>query len=166
MLVNLSEIQKHRPISESVNERIINQFIEDAQIADLRPLLGEKFYFSIINEPNNYADLLEEKNYEFEEVQMTSPGIKKVLSLYAYARYILNGSQTDTPFGFVTKQYQEEKQVDRAGLKESYKATQQIAAQYWGQVELYLNRNSSDYPLWRDSCTLKNRTFRLNKITR
>ena len=165
-LISLTDIQKHRAISQSVELSIINQFIEDAQIGDLRPLLGEKMYFDLLNNQSNYTELLDEFDYTHDGVTYTSPGVKKVLSYYAYARYIMHGSATDTPFGLVEKGYQEEKQIDRSGRREMYKSTQQLAAQYWSQVEIYLNRNLSKYTLWGEGCSRGKRIFRINKITR
>ena len=165
-LISLTDIQQHRAISQSVELSNINQFIEDAQVGDLRPLLGEKMYFDLLNDQSKYTELLDETNYNHDGVTYRSPGIKKVLSYYAYARYIMHGSATDTPFGFVEKGYQEERQVDRSGRREMYKATQQLAAQYWSQVEIYLGRNLSKYPLWGEDCSRRKRIFRINKITR
>ena len=151
-LISLTDIQKHRAISQSVELLNINQFIDDAQVGDLRPLLGEKMYFDLLNNSSNYTELLDETDYTHDGVTYTSPGLK-VLSYYAYARYIMHGSATDTPFGFVQKGYQEEIQIDRSGRREMYKATQQLAAQYWSQVEIYLNRNFDKYPLWGEGCS-------------
>lgn len=165
-LISLTDIQQNRAISQSVELSNINQFIEDAQIGDLRPLLGERMYYDLLNNQSNYIDLLDQTNYTHDGVTYTSPGIKQVLSYYAYARYILHGSATDTPFGYVEKGYQDERQTDRIQRREMYKSTQQLAAQYWSQVEIYLNRNLDTYPLWAEGCTQGKRSFRINKITR
>ena len=166
LLITKNDISEHRQISRSVKEATINQFIEDAQVIDLCPLLGEVFYFSIISNPTTYGDLLNEYTYEHNGVIVTSPGIKKVLSLFAYARYILHGSQTDTPFGYVEKQYQDGIQVSRSDRKEVYKSNQQTAMLYWDKIKDFLNRNQTDFPLWKSNCSENRRKFRLNKITR
>lgn len=165
-LITKSEIRKHRQISKSVKDITINQYIDDAQITDLCPLLGEQFYFSILANPSNYEDLLNETEYQYNGATIKMAGLKKVLSLFAYARYILHGTQTDTPFGYVEKQYQDSTPVSRPNRKEIYKSNQQTAMQYWEQVKAYLNRNATDYPFWNSGCSKTKRTFRLNKISR
>ena len=165
-LITKSEIRKHRQISKSVKDITINQYIEDAQVTDLCPLLGEQFYFSILANPSNYEDLLNETEYQYNGITIKMAGLKKVLSLFAYARYILHGTQTDTPFGYLEKQYQDSTPVSRPNRKEIYKSNQQTAMQYWEQVKTYLNRNTDSYPHWNSGCSKTKRTFRFNKISR
>ena len=168
-LVNKYDIQEFRPISKSTSDKKINTFIDDAQILDLKPLMGEKFFFEVLANYNNYYDLLNEKEYQFDGAIIISPGLKKVLVYFSYARYQLFGSQTDTAFGTVEKNFQDGNHIDRINKKEVYKQTQQMAYQYWEEIERYLNRNQDLYPLWKkDSCigTKRNSTFRLNKISR
>ena len=47
-LISKADIATHRQISKTVKDIKIDQFIEDAQIIELMPLLGEKFYFDIL----------------------------------------------------------------------------------------------------------------------
>jgi len=164
-LINKADISVHKQISKSVKDITINQFVDDSQITDLLPLLGEKLYFDIQNNIANYTDLLNGVIYTYDGVSVEQPGLKKVLSLFVYARYIFHGTQTDTPFGYVEKQYQDGKQVNRINRKEIYTLNKQIAMQYWEQVRDYLNRESENYPLWNAECSNPKRKFRLNKIS-
>ncbi len=167
-LITKSEIIDVRQISKSVTDAIINNFIDEAQLLDLKPLIGESLYQEIILNSTNYQDLLNEVTYNYDGSQFTSCGLKRVLIHFAYARYIMNGSVTDTPFGLVEKQFQDGRNVERASKKEMYKYNQQIAFQYWNEVERYLNRNQDLYPKWKNGpCEpRRNTSFRLNKITR
>lgn len=167
MLINKSDIAAYRAISASTKDSKVNPFIGDAELLDLMPLLGEKFYYDILANPSNYTDLLNEKEYTYDGYTVKSPGLKRVLVDFSYARYVMHGSQTDTPFGMVEKQYQDGANVSRIDKKEVYKHTQQMAMQYWAQVEAYLNRNSELYPLWNTGCVLKKTgSPRFNFITR
>lgn len=165
-IITKNDIAKHRQISKSVSPIIIDQYIDDAQITDLLPLLGEGFYYSIVSNPEGFTDLLEGVDYTYDGVTIPMPGLKKVLSLFAYARYILHGSATDTPFGYVEKTYNESNPVPRPNRKEIYKANQQTAMQYWIQVKSYLDRSINQYPNWKTCNSRSKRTFRLNKISR
>lgn len=164
-LINKTDILTFRPISKSVKEVTINTYIEDAQNVDLLPLIGEKFYFDILNNPNNYSDLLNEYPYQYKSENYVNPGLKRVLSLFTTARYFFHGTQTDTPFGFVEKGTPDSIPVSRTNRKEIYKKEQQVAMSYWSQVKNYLDRNSEEYPLWDVDCGSKKRRFRWNKIT-
>jgi hypothetical protein len=79
----------------------------------------------------------------------------------------MHGTPTDTPFGMIEKQFQDGNHIPRTDKKEIYKQSQQIATQYWSQVESYLNRNRNLYPLWGGDCAIERRRgFRFNHITR
>ena len=166
-LITKTDIRLYRQISKSVDDVKINPFIDDAQLLDLLPLIGEKFYFDIIANPANYTDLMEQKTYTYDGTQIQSPGLKRVLIDFTFARYVMHGTPTDTPFGMIEKQFQDGHQIPRTDKKEIYKQSQQIAMQYWGQVESYLNRNKALYPLWGGDCAIEQRkSFRLNHISR
>ena len=167
MIISKSDIATYREISRSVADSKINPYIQDAEILDLKPLIGEKLYAAIVANPAEYADLLNKKAYNHDDVVVESPGLKRVLVDFAYARYMLHGSNTDTPFGLVQKDYEGSTAISRTEKKESYKHHQQIAMQYWREVETYLNRNVSLYPIWGEGCSVSTkRTFRFNHITR
>lgn len=167
-LINKNDILKVRQISKSIPEERINTFIDEAQILDLKPILGEAFYFDIITNPDNYSDLLNGKVYQYGNNTVSSCGLKQVLIFFTYARYKMFGNEVDTPFGFTEKQFQDGKNPERSSKKENYKYNQQTAFQYWEEVQKYLNRNSNLYPLWKtENCiTKRNNFFRINKISR
>jgi hypothetical protein len=166
MLITKETILLYRPLSTSVRPNIINSSIEDAEILDLMPLLGEKLYFDIVKNPANYTDLLEPKEYVWSESNVKSPGLKRVLVDFAWARHRMDGSQIDTPFGFVEKTTPDGTNVNRVSRKETYKQTQQTAMQYWALVSLYLDRNNALYPLWKESCGSSAVKRRFTFITR
>lgn len=161
-LIEKADILKHRVISNNVKEAVINSFIEDAQITNLMPLLGEAFYADLVGDPSKYANILEPKSYNAENRIYRHEGIKKVLCLFAYARYIMHGSYTDTPFGFGEKRTGDSDPVNTAQRKEIYKLNMQTAMEYWGQVAAYMDRHRGEYPLWRQGHS--RRTFRVSKI--
>lgn len=164
LLINKTDIAQYRQISNSVKEVVINQFIEDAELLDLKPLLGEFLYSDIKKNPEAYKDLLNKKSYTHNGFEVHSPGLKRVLIDFAYARYTMHGSQTDTPFGLVQKNGQDSTPIGRSDKKETYKLHQQTAMQYWGEVFNYLNRNSALYELWGKGNCANKRSFRFNHI--
>jgi len=165
-LITKADIANYRQISDNVPDKVINPYIIDAQFNDLQKLLGGDFYNDLIR---NYADskyvsLLNGGDYEYNGTTYTNVGLKAVISHYAYARYILLGSNIDTPFGFVTKDSDSSTQTDLSTKKTIYKENENLAFNYWQNVLLFISRNASDYPLFTNSCVTRNSTFRISKI--
>ena len=168
MLINKQDIENYREISRSVKDNKINPHIEDAQYLDLRPLLGERLYQDLVKNTTDskYVDLMDGGEYTIGDNTYNNPGIKKVLSIFAYARYILFGSYTDTGFGLVQKSNQDSTPVPDAGKRNIHTKDRDTAMQYWFEVANFLNRKSTDYPLWATGCsTSRPGKFRISKIS-
>ena len=171
-LISVTDIRELKDISKSVPEKKVNQYIDDAEILDLMPNLGDRFYSDIKANPTKaeYVKLLDGGEYEKIEngqpFKYFNPGIKKVLVEFSYARYILFGGYTDTPFSMVEKLSQDSRPVEKESKRAMYKNMQQVAQLYFGEVEKFILRNHTDYPLYRnDECIQPRRTFRMNKIS-
>lgn len=162
--IDRTEIAKHREISKNVREDKINPYIEDAQRLDLKPLLGERLYNAIDRNSANHAELLDGGEYEYNGETYDHPGLKKVLSIFTYARYIMFGSYTDTAFGFVEKSNQDSKPVADSHKRTLYSQNQNTAAAYFEEVALFMNRR--DYSLWKSGCAPKRSGgFNISKIS-
>ena len=161
MLINKTDIAKYREVSRAVRDDKINPYIEDAEFLDVRPLIGGKLYRAIQQDPDTYKVLLNGN-------QDMPGGLVKVIAIFAYARYVLFGSFTDTAFGFVQKSNQDSQAVPATSKRDIYTKERETAMQYWYEVERYLN--GSDIEIWKkehNSCA--KRTFqngiRISKIT-
>lgn len=165
-LITRDDIAIYRQISDTVYNDVLNQHITDAQFSDLQPLMGMEFYNDLIRNYTdaNYVTLLDGGTYEYNGITYTNVGVKAVLVHYAYGRYVMFGSQIDTPFSFVEKTNQDSQRVSTEAKKVTAKMNQQVAYSYWENVQLFLERNSSDYPLYESNCINKNRSFRISRI--
>lgn len=163
MLIDRIEIAKHREISKNVREDKIGPYIEDAQRLDLKPLLGERLYYELANNATAHSDLLNGGTYSYDGKTYDHPGLKKVLSLFAYARYVMFGSYTDTAFGFVEKSNQDSKSVGDAHKRNIYTENQKAAASYFEDVALFMTR--TEYDLWASDCSPSRSRFRISKIS-
>jgi len=155
MLISVADIRIYRQISTSLAADKINQYIQDAELSDLRPLLGEELYQDIIADPTatangNYPALMDGSTYTFGSYTYTHPGIKSVLVDFAAARYRFFGSDTDTPFGTVIKQTQDGQNTNYSRNREVYGSLRKVAKDRWDLVKHYLDRMSgdNDYTLW------------------
>lgn len=160
MLIDKTEIAKHREVSRSVRDDKINPYIDDAEALDLKPMLGSELYYEMVENPTDakYIALL-------DPVEKKHVGIKKVLSLFSYARYVLYGSFTDTAFGFVQKSSQDSQPVGNEFKRNIYTKDRQAAVEYFKDIERYLNDNKTDYPLWKTGCGISMGRVRISKIS-
>ena len=168
MLINRTDIALYREIARGVREDKINPYIDDAQLLDLKPLLGSALYYDMVKNSTDakYSNLLNANEFEVNGVTYSHVGLKKILAIYADARYKLFGSFTDTSFGFVEKTYQGSTATPQNSKKDYYKLNQQIATQYFSDVALFLDNNKTIYPLWKQGCeTRPMGTFRISKIS-
>ncbi len=178
MLIDGSDIRKVRQLSTSLKADKINVYIADAELSDLRPLLGERLYTDLLANPThtgdngNYPDLLNGSTYTYSTFSYSHPGIKVILANYAYARYRFFGSDVDTPFGVVQKQTQDGFVVSTARNREVYTALRKVALDQWDLTKAYLNRMAGDtnnkYEYWyfqRPPLDDDQRSIIINKIT-
>ena len=167
LLINRDDIALYRQITDSVHTlKVINQHITDAQFVEIQRLLGVDFYNDLIQNSSDtkYTALLDGGTYEYSGVTYTNVGLKVVLVHYAYARYILMGSQTDTPFGYVQKTNDTSTPVTIEAKKTMAKMNENIAFNYWENVKIFLDRNNKTYPLWESGCYTKKTGLRFSKI--
>lgn len=166
-LIDRVDISGYRQISDTAYDKVLNQHINDAQFVDIQRLLGSDFYNDMIrNSTNaNYVALLDGGDYAYQGITYSNYGLKAVLVHYFYARYVMFGDKTDTPFGFVEKLTPNSQGVDIANKKSLSKDSKDIAFNYWENVKDFLDRNADDYPLWKNNCVTYNRSqFKISKI--
>lgn len=160
-LVHKKDIARYRELSKNVRDDKINPYIDDAEFLDLRPLIGGNLYRAIKKNPAQYAELLNGN-------EDMPGGLIKVISIFAYSRYILFGSFTDTGFGYVEKMGQDSQPVSASSKKDIYTKERNTATQYWYEVERYLN--ASDIEVWKtrnNSCKPRSYSgLRISKITK
>ncbi len=166
LLINRTDIAEERQISTSVNDKVLKPFIKDAQFVDIQKLLGRDFYNDLIRNytDDDYQTLLNGGDYTYQSVTYTNVGLKAVIVHYTYARYVLEGSQIDTPFGDVLKLNPDSQPISDGSKKTKAKSNQQTAFNYWENVLDFLDRNSDDYSLWTNNCVVQKGNFRISKI--
>lgn len=150
LLISRTDIAKYRQISKTPNNDKLNEMILDAQMLDLQPLLGEKLYNKLVAAPKNYAELLDGGVYDYQGTSYTNYGLKMVLSYFTYARYMMFGSVTDTPFSTVEKLNNDSRPVEASTKKSIYQLNRDAAMQLWENVRNYLIR--IDHPDFKKEC--------------
>lgn len=168
-IITREEVQKYKQISSSNKNDKFNQIILEAQIQDVRTLLGERLFNAVLKDVQDtgdtngtiYTDLLNGGEYLSNDVTYYHAGIKAVLANYVYGRYIMWGDVVDNPFGATIKLNNNSKPVDYATKKSFYSENKSLAFNIWTGVRKFLILTKE--PLFM-SCSRPKRTFRLRKI--
>lgn len=157
-LIKLSDIQEFKGISSNINSvKDLIPHILEAQEFDLRPFMGESFYLDLLddfdNSPslNDYSVLFNGKRYTYNGEKYEFQGLKAVLIYHAYARYLSDGGSTSTPTGRVNKSNQYSEKVSDKTYTRLIQQARSGAMAHQERVLSYLNRNQSQYPLFKCS---------------
>jgi len=168
LLINRNDFAvNNRQITQSnFNSGTLDQHVSDAQFVDIQKLMGLDFYNDMIRNytDTKYQTLLNGGSYTYNNTTYTNVGLKSAIVFYAYSRYVLMGSQTDTPFGYIEKTTTDSIRVSDGGKKNMYKENKNIAFNYWENVRNFLERKSTEYPLWESNCFVKRGGFKISKI--
>lgn len=148
LLITKNDIAQYRQISKTPNNDKLNEMILDAQLLDLQPLLGESLYNKVIESPIDHDELLSGGIYEHDGISYTNYGLKMVLAYFAYARFIMFSSITDTPFSVVEKLNPDSRPVDVSSKKAIYTLNRDAAMQLWQNVYNYLIRTKQPDFRW------------------
>ncbi len=128
------------------NTRQLDPYILEAQQFDLRPLMGDAFYWEFIKGLNvaipasKWLDLRDGREYTNDcDDDVRFAGIEAVLVYFTYARYIRKKNITDTPFGFKVNNQQNSLNVDAKTVAGEVTDARSGALSYWYQVRDFLN---------------------------
>jgi len=129
-------------------------------------LLGEDLFNDIINNSEDYTDLLEGGAYTYNGVTYQNYGLEAVIAYYWYARYTMFGNVTDTPFGLMQKISGEGTQEVSQKAKDAlYQYNRNSAFTIWKSVENYLIRTNNTLFNSVSLCQIKQKNnFNISKI--
>lgn len=155
-LLTLSDFAKFPEVNKNTNfETKVEPFIIQAQVNDLKCILGNELYYDLLKDfsasPSlgKYTDLFNGVEYTYSGKKYTHEGIKNALIYFSLSRITLNRNVNDTPFGTVSKTTPYSEKVDESVVNRQVSILKSTAINYLNDVVDYLNRNSNDYPLWR-----------------
>lgn len=163
-LITRTEIQQYKQLSNSMNDKKLNELILQAQMVDLYPLLGEQLYYDILNNTSTWNELLDGCTYEYNGITYTNVGLKAVLAHYVYARHAMFGDIIDTPLGLREKLNADvSKQVDYNMKKTLYEHNCNYAFNLWLNVERYIMRNNIEMYI-KCGAKSENKNFKISRI--
>ena len=120
----------------------------------MQKLLGFDFYQDLIQNAATTANaaLLDGGTYEVAGVTYSYVGLKFTLAYYLYARYIQTSFKKDTAAGFLQKNLEDSRKLDRGELADYHKDFRKVAGSYWEENEKFIIANISDYPFFNCDC--------------
>jgi hypothetical protein len=155
LLISRSDIAKYRSISVNANaEKKLNPYILSAQEVDLKELIGNAFHYALVQDYiaspslSIYGDLFNGSTWVYAGNTYSHKGLKAVLCLFAYSRYVIDSNTESTAFGTVEKKNEFSVASDMKRLASMHDTARSEALAYWNEVRCFLNDNSSDYTLW------------------
>lgn len=156
LLIDEAYISTYRTIASTVNEaKRVTPFVYEAQVFDLKPLLGAALYDDFIDNTlaPKYVNLLNGEQYvDPNGYTVNFEGVGACLAYFAYARFLENQQITVTSHGVVTKDSPYSTPVDSKTLTQRINQVRSGAYVYFEQAAKYLtDKNTSTpntYPLW------------------
>jgi hypothetical protein len=161
-LITFSDFEPYRELTGNldVTERL-TPYITQAQNFDLKPLMGNQFYVDVVNNPASTENvlLLDGGDYVYNNNTYTFTGLKAVIVMFAYARFLQNQNINVTRFGIVFKNNNDvSERVDTKTLQFAVTNAKDQAISYWNECIEFLCNNSTDYPLWGDDAPANPKT--------
>ena len=150
-LLTPEQIKSFKDIGNKIDDKKIIPIIEQAQIVELKEVLGDRFYFDVLANKNNveYADLFSGSSFTYYDVTYYQDGLNALLSDYFMSKYILQVNTNLTPFGATNKTTQDSEIADRNSLKDISTQQLQLAGARWEIIKMYLDTNTNKFPNWK-----------------
>lgn len=164
LLISYSDFLDYRPISQNISkDKELEPYILQAQRLDLRPFLGAALYHDIIkNFPypavavadpavTNYTPLINGEEYtDCRGDLIEFLGLKPMIVLYAYARFIQNVSNKVTRIGVVRNTNTFSEGLTRSEINDMVQTAKSDALFYQREAFDYLQEKKTEYPLWEN----------------
>tara|TARA_B100000768_G_C11128163_1_gene310554 strand:- start:125 stop:637 length:513 start_codon:yes stop_codon:yes gene_type:complete len=150
LIINKGTVQSHLQVANGVDKKNFKRFIFEAQYMDLRELTGEVFYNDLVSNYSSdiYQTLMQGGVYTYNENSYHFEGIEKVLSYFAYGRFIVESSVQSSSFGMVKKNSENSDRVSLRELEALGDKHSDRAILIFNGVKDFLDRNKETYILW------------------
>ena len=145
-------------VSVNIKDAVFDTAINDAQILDVRPILGGAFYLDVIDNTfgvspilSPYAELLNGTTYTDScDDTVKFYGLKPMIVFFAYARLISNNNNFFTNGGNKYKTTNQSERIDTSELQRWINTATSKAIAYQEDVISYLCENKALFPLYKN----------------
>lgn len=158
-LITKSEIIAAKThLSTNIDQSVFDKSINDAQILDIRPILGEAFYLDVVTNglispiSTDYYNLLNGEDYVNEcGDTVRFYGLKVMIINFAFARIISNLNNFYTRGGNKYKTTNQSERIDTKDLRSWINTARSEAIAYQENLIDYLCEKESTFPIWKNS---------------
>jgi len=156
LIISFDDILLYRPAAKEIPQGRIEPFIGEAQMHDLRPILGEALYYDFINKFAStldpmyvaYQDLLNGSSWSYNGYTKQNYGLKPIVAYYALARFSANNQINVTRYGVTSKVNPQSEPVSEIALRNYVQELKSVAISYQEQTLQFLRENETTYPLY------------------
>lgn len=148
LLTTKDRVSELLQLAIGYSEKQFNVYIREAQDFDLKELLCDSYYYSLLVAPTSDANekVLKPLKYTYDTDKVSyHKGLELVIAYFAYARFALRSSTVSTSHGFVTKETPHSSPIDFSEKKDLYRENRQKANMVFSEVALYMERENIDY---------------------
>lgn len=142
----------------TIDEEIAWRYIEEAEMQDVKPLVGDALFFDICDHPSKYEELLEGGICEIKGKKLGFGGLKRAVAYYVWARMVKCSVHHLTRFGFVNKNDDNSHAVEWKERQAAYNDAYAVADNYMKECLAYI-KDKSIAQVGEVSQISKKRTF-------
>lgn len=141
-----------RPISDYIDKSRVEVYIQEAELLDLKPQIGDALYLDMLKEKTDkYDALLNGGEYQTKCGDTKQfAGVLKALNYYVQARIAKNNNYNQTRFGMTKKKDDHSEPVSLNEVLAVEKDMKNIADRYMQECLNFLRENKARYPLFRN----------------
>lgn len=153
-IITATELKNYKDIGNKIDENKINPIIEQAQLTEVKDVLGSDFFFDVLAnlDTPEYQDLLSGSTFTHNDVTYYQDGLKALTADYFMAKYVMMINANVTPFGVTVKQSNDSVPAERNSLKDLATLHLQMAGSRWEVIKLYLDSNTDLFTKWKSNC--------------
>ena len=154
LLISLTDLQNLRPL-DLVQSRV-EPYIQEAQVHDLRPVLGDELYRDFLSKFDQtgdpmytaYQELLNGKDYTVNGYTITYYGVIPMLAYFTLARIVQNNHFNITRYGAMQKLNAQSEPISQGLINAQVTELRSLAINYQEMVVDFLKNNNTTYPLY------------------
>ena len=145
-LIDPCDVEKYaRPCD--CDDHIVVRAIEEAELLDIKPKIGDELFLRISEEPQAYDELLSGGQYEdCSGNERSFVGLKRTLAYYTWARLVKTAPNHLTRFGFVQKRDEHSAATEFRERQVAYNDAFAIADSYARQCIDYIQSDPGKFP--------------------
>lgn len=157
LLITKTTVADVLQVAIGYDEKEFNNFIREAQMFDLKPLIREEFFADLLANKTTpeFEKVFQGGSYDHNGRNYSFLGLDAVLAFFTYARYYVAAPGVATSHGIVIKSNPHSTPVPLEDRRNTYYKKREEANLLFKDLSLYIERNISNFPSFNnvENCT-------------